>query len=289
MGIGLQCWERHGWRGSWARRYWFWRDRKGLFGNPLSLFTNFLFLCGLASWFAALLTGTSLDLTAAHLHPWILLSTSLIWILQTAIRTACAFRVYGAFFALGVPIRAVWGNWINSVAVVKALFLYTHARIRHQPLVWLKTEHAYPSRSALIEHKRKLGEILAGSGYASESDVLHALATQPAGMRLGEHLLKLGKLTEDELYEALSLQHSLPVGRIEPWSISRNAARSLPRHLVKSWRVLPFRIAAGNLFLASPEVPSDDLSRTLRGFTRLTLRFHLVTPGNFEELTRQLL
>ena len=289
MGIGLQCWERHGWRGSWAQRYWFWRDRKGLFGNPLSLFTNFLFLCGLASWFAALLTGTPWTLPQHTLHPWILLSTSLIWILQTAIRTACAFRVYGAFFALGVPIRAVWGNWINSVAVVKALYLYTRARLRHQPLVWLKTEHAYPSRSALIEHKRKLGEILAGSGYVSESDVLHALATQPAGMRLGEHLLKLGKLTEDELYEALSLQHSLPVGRIEPWSISRNAARSLPRHLVKSWRVLPFRIAAGNLFLASPEIPSDDLSRTLRGFTRLALRFHLVTPENFDELTRQLL
>jgi len=27
----------------------------------------------------------------------------------------------------------------------------------------------------------------------------------------------------------------------------------------------------------------------LRGFTRLALRFHLITPGNFEELTRELL
>src|SRR4029077_12324946 len=36
MGIGLQTWERYGWRGSPAQIYWFWRDRKGLLGNPLS-------------------------------------------------------------------------------------------------------------------------------------------------------------------------------------------------------------------------------------------------------------
>jgi hypothetical protein len=38
----------------------------------------------------------------------------------------------------------------------------------------VKTEHAYPSRGALVEHKRKLGEILIGSGYAEESDVRRA-------------------------------------------------------------------------------------------------------------------
>jgi hypothetical protein len=108
-------------------------------------------------------------------------------------------------------------------------------------------------------------------------------------VRLGEYLVQLGKITEDELYDALSLQHSLPAGRIEPWGISRNAARALPRHVVKSWQVLPFRIASGHLFLASPEIPTDELSRTLREFTRLALRFHLVTPRNFDELAGHLL
>ena len=139
------------------------------------------------------------------------------------------------------------------------------------------------------EHKRKLGEILAGSAYAAESDVRSALETLPAGMRLGEYLVALGKITEDELYEALSLQQSLPAGRIEPWVINRNVARSLPKHVVRDWQVLPFRVAAGHLFLASPEIPSDEMSRTLRGFTRLSLRFHLITPANFDELTRELL
>jgi hypothetical protein len=175
------------------------------------------------------------------------------------------------------------------VATVRAICAYLRARIRHEPLVWLKTEHAYPSRNALVEHKRKLGEILAGSGYVSAADLNEALATQPAGLRIGEYLVKLGKLSQDDLYEALSLQQSVPAGRLDPLELSANVARALPRHVVRDWRVLPFRIAAGNMFLASPEIPTDELSRTIRGFTRLTLRFHLVTPANFQELSDCLL
>ena len=67
-----------------------------------------------------------------------------------------------------------------------------------------------------MEHKRKLGEILVGSAYLDEAVLNRALATQPAGLRIGEYLVKLGKLSEDDLYEALSLQQSLPAGRLEP-------------------------------------------------------------------------
>jgi adsorption protein B len=269
--------------------YWFWRDRKGLIGNPLSLATNFLFLYGALTWLAARLLGVPWGLSHHTLHPALLVGTLVIQIIQTAVRTGCALRLYGAFFALGVPLRGVCANWINSAASFRAIYRYFRARILHEPLVWLKTEHAYPSRTALVEHKRKLGEILTGSDYVTELDVRNALATLPPGIRLGEYLVKLGKITENELYEALSLQQSLPAGRIEAFAIGRNVARALPRHVIRTWQVLPFRISAGNLFLASPEIPSDELSRTLRGFTRLSLRFHLVTPQNFEELTRQLL
>ena len=288
-GIALQTWERHGWRGTLSQRYWFWRDRKGLFGNPLSLFSNLLFLYGVLSWMDARLSGVPWRLAQQAMHPWLLASTLAIQAIQTGVRIGCAVRLYGVFFALGVPVRAVCANWINSIAAFRAMYRYFRSRLLGEPLIWLKTEHAYPSRNALVQHKRRLGEILAGSGYATEADVRSALETLPEGMRLGEYLVALGKLSEDELYEALSLQHSLPAGRIEPWVINRNVARSLPKHVVRDWQVLPFRVAAGNLFVASPEIPSDEMSRTLRGFTRLALRFQLITPANFDELMRELL
>ena len=288
-GIGLQSWERHGWRGSFAEVYWFWRDRKGLFGNPLSLFTNFLFVYGLLSWLGARVAGLPWGVAQHALHTNFLLITLLMQIIQTSIRMICTGRLYGVVFALGVPLRALCANWINTIATLRAISGYLRARIRHEPLVWLKTEHAYPSRNALMEHKRKLGEILVGSAYLDENDLKKALAAQPTGLRIGEFLVKLGKISHDDLYEALSLQQSLPVGRLDPLDISTKVARALPRHLVRDWRVLPFRIAAGSMFLASPDIPTDELSRTVSGFTRLALRFHLVTPSNFQELADSLL
>jgi bacteriophage N4 adsorption protein B len=289
LGIGLQCWERNGWRGSWPERYWFWRDRKGLLGNPLSLLSNFIFLYGLLTWILARCMGAPWGLAKYSLYPGLLVATLAILIIQSSVRFSCSARLYGFVFAVLVPWRAVCGNWINTIATWKAVRSYVLARVRHEPLVWVKTEHAYPSRSALVEHKRKLGEILISSGYAQESDVRRALDMLQPGTRLGEHLVQHGVITEDELYEALSLQQSLPSGRLEPWIISSNVARALPRRVVRDWRVLPFRISSGNMFLASPEIPTDDLTRILRGFTRLSLRFHLVTPQNFEELAESLL
>jgi bacteriophage N4 adsorption protein B len=289
LGIGLQCWERNGWRGTWPEKYWFWRDRKGLAGNPLSLLSNLIFLYGLLTWIAAKCTGAPWGLAKYSLHPWLIVATLAIQIVQSVVRMSCSASLYGFRFALAVPLRAICGNWINAAATWKAVRSYLRARIRHEPLVWVKTEHAYPSRSALVEHKRKLGEILVGSGYAEEDAVRRALENLSPGTRLGEYLVRHGTITEDELYEALSLQQSLPAGRLEPWIISSHVARALPRRVVRDWRVLPFRIASGNMFLASPEIPTDDLTRILRGFTRLSLRFHLVTPANFEELAESLL
>jgi len=289
LGIGLQCWERNGWRGSWSEKYWFWRDRKGLVGNPLSFLSNLVFLYGALTWVVAQCTGDPWGLAKYSLHPSLLVATLAIQIIQSTVRMSCCAQHYGAMFALAVPLRAVLGNWINTAATWKAVRSYVLARIRHEPLVWVKTEHAYPSRSALVEHKRKLGEILVGSAYVEEADVLRALENLRPGLRLGEYLVQHGKITEEELYEALSLQHSLPSGRLEPWIINSNVARALPRRVVRDWRVLPFRVSSGNMFLASPEIPTDDLTRILRGFTRLSPRFHLVTPQNFEELAERLL
>ena len=44
MGVSLQTWAQHGWRVPWRQVYWFWRDRKGLLGNLVTMAANFIFL-----------------------------------------------------------------------------------------------------------------------------------------------------------------------------------------------------------------------------------------------------
>jgi bacteriophage N4 adsorption protein B len=279
-GIALQGWERFGWSGSFREIYWLWRDRKGLLANPLSLAANLVFVYGLAT---ALWTRVSPG--QARLAE----ATMALQILRLGVRGLCVGRVYGFFFALGVPFRAVYANALNTAATVQAVARYTSARVRGRPLKWLKTEHAYPARAALLAQKRKLGEILISTGSVAAAELAVALAERTPGVRLGEYLVGSRRLEMEVLYQALSFQQGLPIARVEPEAVPWPVAHALPEHAIRQWQVLPFRVAEQNLFVASPEAPGTEMAEALRSFTSLEIRFHLVTPAEFERLSKALL
>jgi hypothetical protein len=187
---------------------------------------------------------------------------------------------------MGVPVRALVGNWLNCAATVRALALYFEAKLRGRPLVWVKTEHAYPNPAAPDVEIRPLGQILVGSQYAMQADVDEALALKAAGERIGEYLVRRGKLSEAELYVALSLQQNLPLAAPDASEISEPATRAVPAEVARRWKVLPFRIVAGQLYVAGPELPSEEMTLDLQRFSKLEVRFHLLTPTDFEELAR---
>ena len=83
--------------------------------------------------------------------------TMALQILRLAVRMACVARVYGARFALGVPVRAIYANALNSAATVLAVARYAIARARGLPLRWLKTDHAFPTRAALLDQQAEAG------------------------------------------------------------------------------------------------------------------------------------
>jgi len=279
-GIALQGWQQLGWSGKPGEIYWLWRDRKGLIGNPLSLLANLVFVYGVAT--ALWTRATPID---AHLA----LATLSLQILRTAVRMTCVCRVYGLLFTLGVPVRAVYANALNTAATFRALSQYATARIRRRPLKWLKTDHAYPGRTALVGDRRRLGEILVSSGALTPAALAAGLETRTTGMRLGEHLVSIGLLKAESVYQALSFQQSLPLVSVEPSSIRAEVAHALPARVVRQWKVQPFRVEEGRLFLAGPEIPTAEMNRSLRSFTALELRFHLVTPAAFERLCKALL
>jgi type IV pilus assembly protein PilB len=129
-----------------------------------------------------------------------------------------------------------------------------------------------------------LGEILLESHGLTTGQVADAVASQPAGVRLGEHLVRIGLIGEEDLYSALSRQNSVPLGIPDGDAVSLPVTRALPAALARRLRVLPFRIAAGELYLAGPDLPGDAAHEDIRRFSSLDIRFHLVTPAEFEEL-----
>ena len=279
-GIALQGWERFGWAGTYSEVYWFWRDRKGLVSNPLGFIANAVFVYGVATSMWIRLTPLAIELTSVTLS---------FQVLRMAVRMACVARVYGMVFALGVPLRLPYANLLNAAATVRAVARYAYARMRGIPLRWVKTEHSYPTRAALLAHKRMLGEILVGSGYLNAVTLHSALAACPSGTRLGEFLVASGALQEEALYEALSLQQGLPLMHVDVDQVLLGVARALPERVAREWRVLPFQVAEGSLLLASPELPTPKLTAAIRSFTALEIRFHLVTPSEYQHLVDALL
>ena len=275
-GISLQAWERFGWSGTPGEMYWLWRDRKGLIGSPLGVVANSVFFYGLFTsvWNRA----SDADLRLAFV-------TLSLQVIRIAVRMACVTRVYGFLFSLGVPVRIFWANALNAAATLSAIYRYLSARLQGKPLRWLKTEHAYPNRVALLSQRRRLGEILVGSGYMTPTELSEALVNRLSGEKIGEHLVRTGRLTEPVLYEALSLQQGLPLLNLEPESVSARAVRMLPAKVSSQWRVLPFRVEGGSLLVAGTDLPKPGMNEALRSFTSFEIRFHLVTPSNFERLT----
>ena len=278
-GIALQGWERHGWSGGLRQVYWLWRDRKCLAGSLLSVLTNLICVYGMAS-------GIWDRVTPPH-WLWGLLGLTLgFQTVRTSVRIGCSARLYGWRFAAFAPARSIMANVINAAATVQAIRRFATARIRGEALVWLKTEHAYPSRAALLTERRRIGEILVSSNYIEPEDLEWALATKPDGVRLGEHLVNAGRLLEEDLYEALSLQQQLPLAVVTAQEVPRSVARALPASVSAKWHVLPFRIRSGELHVASTDPPVEAMEKELRDHTSLEVRFHLITPKEYRELAR---
>jgi len=282
-GIALQSWEFHGVRDSLAMSYWLWRDRKGLLGNLITPLMNILFVIGAGTWTWSRFSHHAwlLAREMSRFYPVYMLGLSLQFV-QTCFRMYASARVYGVRFAAGVPVRVIVANWMNCFATVFAICNYTRAKMRSQPLRWAKTDHAYPSRSALLNERKRLGEILTGSFWITPGELEAALASKPPDRRLGRHLVSLGLISEEDLCVALSLQNNLPRGK--PENVSLPVTRALPAAMAKKWKVLPFRIAAGELHVASPELPVQEMEKDIRRFSSLEIHFQLVTPREFEEL-----
>lgn len=268
----LQSLERFGWGRSAKEGYWFWRDRKGLLGNPASLLANVLFAFGLAAGRLGEIPGPLLAANAA------------LFGLRMASRIYHSSRIYGRAFGLLAPLRIPFANVLNTWAAAGAVARYAAAKLRGTPLRWLKTEHAYPSREALVAHKRGLDDVLTGSAYLTEEELAAARASLPQGRSWEEHLVHGGWLREAELQEALALQNGMETARVTAGAVARPVLRALPRAMAEQYGAVPYGVADGALLLAAREPLADACLGEIRERTGLEPEVRLVDEGDFRAL-----
>jgi adsorption protein B len=273
-GIALQTWQKVGWSRSWSENYWFWRDRKGLVGNPLSAMANLLFgLC---------LVGMA-PLPKPELLPVagfgaLLQLNRIVW------RSYFSARVYGWWYGLSTPLRIPYANLVNTLATLQAIYRFAKAYWRKEQLVWLKTQHQYPNRAALASYRRRLGEVLVDRGILTAKTIEQALCAKPDGQRLGEYLVANGDCTWLEIYSALSVLSGYPLESISPEQLEMGALRTLPRGLCEREHLLPVSHTEHGLLVATSELPQDGTVAAIARYAPHGVAFALVTPPHLEQL-----
>ena len=119
----------------------------------------------------------------------------------------------------------------------------------------MQNDHGRPLLGAILEQKFAL----------PEAKLLEALNIQQnKGGRLGEILIRLRAIDEDQLIQALALQFELPwLPQLEVSQVDQEWIKKVPIHFARRYRVLPLKAEEGSVIVATTDpletVPLDDL------------------------------
>ncbi len=111
----------------------------------------------------------------------------------------------------------------------------------------------------------QLGAILEGKFGLPEAKLLEALNLQQTkGGRLGELLLRLRAIEEDQLIQALALQFDMPwLPHLDVHLIEHEWIKKVPIHFARRYKILPLKAEEGSILVATTDpletVPLDDL------------------------------
>jgi glycosyltransferase XagB len=131
----------------------------------------------------------------------------------------------------------------------------------------------------------RVGELLVGSGAASDQQVEAALREQQVtGSRLGEVLLHAGAIRESDLVAALAEQFRLPVLDLHGGDIDADVVRAVPESIARALRVVPVAADEATMYLAVADELDEATLRTLREHSDKDLVAFLAPVSQLDEI-----
>jgi type IV pilus assembly protein PilB len=140
------------------------------------------------------------------------------------------------------------------------------------------------------EVRPQLGALLLEKGLVSEEQLDAALAERRAnGGLLGETLVKLGFIFEDELARVLAEQAGVPFVNLDTIPVDPLAASVLPRELGESLPALPVRFSPeGALVIAVADPTDESLLPKLQSALSCPIVLSVATPSTIRFSWRSL-
>lgn len=98
---------------------------------------------------------------------------------------------------------------------------------------------------------KRLGELLVSVGLVTEEQIQEALALQKTTKkRLGDQLVASGYITQKQLIEAMQMQLGIEFIDLSDYEIPAELARVIPKNIAKKFQIVPIRVSGDTLFLA---------------------------------------
>lgn len=134
---------------------------------------------------------------------------------------------------------------------------------------------------------RKLGDLLVEMGYLTEENLRDALARQKRegrGKLLGELLVEMEFCTEDQIVECLAHEYGVPYAKLDARLMDLQAAAILPREYIEQNLALPLFLVRGTLTLAVSEPSNLFLIEEVRQLANADVQIVAATPKDIRRM-----
>jgi hypothetical protein len=130
----------------------------------------------------------------------------------------------------------------------------------------------------------RIGDILLDLGFVSQEQLASAVQVQRAlpGKRLGEIMIEMGFTNDKTIGVALALQCDLPFVSIAAAGIDRSLRTEVPAHLARRWRALPLSRENGCLRMAVADPTRLEFKHELRARTGMLVSEAVAAAADLE-------
>ncbi|MBN2096993.1 MAG: hypothetical protein JW714_00790 [Candidatus Omnitrophica bacterium] len=140
--------------------------------------------------------------------------------------------------------------------------------------------------SAFKRHmiKEQLGQVLVQRGILSAKQLEQALKVQKEeGGLLGETLIKLRLATEEDIAQALAIQHDFPYLPLANYEIDPEAIKLVPENVSKKYLVLPIDKMGDILTVVMANPLDNEALNELEGLTKCKIEVFVATHTEIKE------
>ncbi len=134
------------------------------------------------------------------------------------------------------------------------------------------------------KHPQKLGEILIHYKVITPEQLKEVLKIQKnKGKRIGEILIDLGRVTQDEINWVLGKQLSLPYVQVNVDNIDIQLSKNISEDILKKFKVIPMMELNDELVVAMADPTDEEAIEMIKEVTERKLKIVLASFENIDE------